>query len=206
MEDQNECLLRQSLIWVPGPQARKHHPAGQNGRMTSSVDTAGEQLRVRGLRSTPQRRAILGAFVGRSEHLSADAVYALAARSLPGLSRGTVYATLAEFSELGLLSAFGAPEPVRYEINTNQHAHFRCRLCTRLFDLTSGLQDPAAITDPGFVTERVDTQAEGICANCTEYASGLKAGARVIAQIGPADGTLDASGLAALQVDSPLAW
>ena len=35
-----------------------------------------------------------------------------AAESLPDLSRGTVYATLAEFSELGLLSAYGAPEQI----------------------------------------------------------------------------------------------
>ena len=34
-----------------------------------------------------------------------------AAESVPDLSRGTVYATLAEFSELGLLSAFGLPSP-----------------------------------------------------------------------------------------------
>jgi Fe2+ or Zn2+ uptake regulation protein len=52
----------------------------------------------------PQRRAILGAFQGdRAEHLSADEVYPRAAESLPELSRGTVYATLAELSELGLL-------------------------------------------------------------------------------------------------------
>ena len=35
----------------------------------------------------------------------------------------------------GLLAAFGTPEPVRYETNTEPHDHFRCRLCLRLFDL-----------------------------------------------------------------------
>ena len=83
--------------------------------MSLTPDDAGELLRARGMRSTPQRRAILSVFGGgRTEHLSADEVYAQASRSLPDLSRGTVYATLAEFSELGLLSAFGSPEPVRY--------------------------------------------------------------------------------------------
>ncbi len=173
--------------------------------MSLPLDHAGEQLRAEGLRSTPQRRAILAAFAGGpSEHLSADEVYARAAESLPGLSRGTVYATLAEFSELGLLSAFGTPEPVRYETNTTQHAHFRCRLCTRVFDLATGMQDPAVITDPRFVVERVDTQAQGICADCTDYASGLKAGTRAISQTGPAAGTLGAPGLATMQTESPL--
>lgn len=177
----------------------------QNAPMDLRSDRAGEVLRARGLRSTPQRRAILGAFQGgATEHLSADEVYARAAESLPDLSRGTVYATLAEFSELGLLSAFGAPEPVRYETNTTHHSHFRCRLCLRLFDLVSGLQDPKEITDPGFSVERVDTRAEGICADCNDYEAGLEAGARAIRRSGPASDTLAAPGVATAALEGPL--
>jgi methylated-DNA-[protein]-cysteine S-methyltransferase len=141
---------------------------------------------------------------GRAEHLSADEVYARAAESLPDLSRGTVYAALAEFSELGLLAASGSPEPVRYETNTTHHSHFRCRLCLRIFDLLSGLQSPEEITDPGFTVERVDTRAEGICADCNDYDGGLRAGARAISQSGPATDTLAAAGVAAATLDGPL--
>ena len=103
---------------------------------------AGELLRARGLRVTPQRRAILGAFShGAAEHLSADEIHARAAAVVPELGRGTVYAALAELTELGLLAARGSPEPVRYETNTEPHQHFRCRLCLRLFDVA--LADPA---------------------------------------------------------------
>ena len=173
--------------------------------MSQGSDQAGELLRARGLRSTPQRRAILGAFQGGpAEHLSADEVYARAAESVPDLSRGTVYATLAEFSELGLLSAYGAPEPVRYETNVSHHSHFRCRLCLRTFDLLSGLQSPEEITDPGFAVERVDTRAEGICGECNDYDAGLRAGARAISQSGPATDTLAAPGVATAILDGPL--
>ncbi len=169
------------------------------------MDPVGDHLRARGLRNTPQRRAILGAFRGdASEHLAADEVYARAAESVPGLSRGTVYATLAEFSELGLLAALGAPEPVRYETNTSHHSHFRCRLCLRLFDLVTGLQDPTEITDPGFQVERVDTRAEGVCAECTSYDEGLRSGARAIARSGPATDPLAAPDVAATSLDGPL--
>ena len=173
--------------------------------MSPHSDKPGELLRARGLRSTPQRRAILAAFHGGpAEHLSADEVYARAAESVPDLSRGTVYATLAEFSELGLLSASGAPEPVRYETNTSHHSHFRCRLCLRIFDIRSGLQNPEEITDPGFTVERVDTSAEGICAECNDYAAGLKAGARAISRSGPTTDTLAAPGVATASLDGPL--
>ena len=104
---------------------------------------AGDLLRARGLRVTPQRRAILGAFShGADEHLSADEIHARAAAVVPELGRGTVYAALAELTELGLLAARGSPEPVRYETNTEPHQHFRCRLCLRLFDVA--LADPRA--------------------------------------------------------------
>jgi methylated-DNA-[protein]-cysteine S-methyltransferase len=173
--------------------------------MSLRPDQPGDLLRARGLRSTPQRRAILGAFRGGpAEHLPVDEIYARAAESLPDLSRGTVYATLAEFNEVGLLAAFGAPEPVRYETNTTHHSHFRCRLCLRIFDLVTGVQDPADITDPGFTVERVNTQAEGICAECNDYDAGLRAGARAIAQSGPAADTLSAPGVATAALDGPL--
>ncbi len=173
--------------------------------MNATPDDAGEVLRARGIRSTPQRRAILSIFRGgRTEHLSADEVYARASRALPDLSRATVYATLAEFAELGLLSAFGSPEPVRYETNVELHAHFCCQLCLRVFDLVDGQQEPNDITDPGFVAERVETRAEGVCDECASYGSGLLAGARTITRSGPSTDTLSASGVAVSEIASPL--
>ena len=134
---------------------------GQNERDEPDPDEAGELLRARGMRSTPQRRAILSVFAGgRTEHLAADEVYARASRLVPELSRGTVYATLAEFSELGLLSAFGTPEPVRYETNLEPHAHFRCHLCLRVFDLIGGQQEPGDITRPR-IRRRTGRDARG---------------------------------------------
>src|ERR1700748_467689 len=102
-------------------------------------DDPAELLRQRSLRVTPQRRAILEAFTGRGdEHLSADEVHARANLAIPEASRGTVYAPLAELTELGILAAIGSPEPVRYETNVADHSHFRCKLCLRLFDVSVG--------------------------------------------------------------------
>jgi Fur family transcriptional regulator, stress-responsive regulator len=139
----------------------------------------GALLRARGLRVTPQRRAILGAFSHHAaEHLSADEIHARAAAVVPELGRGTVYATLAELTELGLLAARGSPEPVRYETNTEPHQHFRCRLCLRLFDVE--LADPAdgTVAAAGFVVEQITITAEGVCAECVDYDAGLRAGAK----------------------------
>ena len=151
---------------------------GKHAGVAFGPDPA-EHLRARGLRVTPQRRAILGVFTGGpAEHLSADEIHARAAAVVPELGRGTVYATLAELTELGILAARGSPEPVRYETNTDPHDHFRCRLCLRQFDVE--LRDPGheTLAGEGFVVEQVTVTVEGICAECVGFDSGLRAGAK----------------------------
>src|ERR1700761_4287918 len=142
----------------------------------------GDLLRQHGLRVTPQRRAILRAFrTARDEHLSADEVLGRASAEVPDIGRGTVYATLAEWTELGLLLSVGQPEPVRYELNTEgPHDHFRCRLCLRLIDIHL---DTATLVRPpllGHRVESVSVRAEGICSHCLDYRRGLSDGAAMI--------------------------
>jgi Fe2+ or Zn2+ uptake regulation protein/O6-methylguanine-DNA--protein-cysteine methyltransferase len=171
--------------------------------MGSPTSDVGALLRELGLRSTPQRRAILRAFSsGPAEHLSADEVHARASQELPDLGRGTVYSTLAEFTEVGLLSAFGTSEPVRYETNTEPHDHFRCRLCLRLFDLDT-LKAAEQSMPRGFTLERTETRAEGTCADCGDYERGLRKGTTTIAASGALAQPL-AQGIACVAIEGPL--
>jgi methylated-DNA-[protein]-cysteine S-methyltransferase len=175
--------------------------------MPESEETIRQALRERGLRSTPQRHAILKAFERRpAEHLSAEEIHDRASRSLSSLSRATVYATLAELTELGLLSAVGLPEPVRYELNTARHDHFRCRLCLRLFDL-DGSRETFVAGPPRAIVERVDVRAEGICADCVDYGAALKRGARSIkhdSRARPWSDVLQRAEVACAATDGPL--
>jgi Fe2+ or Zn2+ uptake regulation protein/O6-methylguanine-DNA--protein-cysteine methyltransferase len=171
--------------------------------MATPSDT-GELLRQSGLRVTPQRRAILSAFRGGSaEHLSADEVHSRASTAVPEIGRGTVYATLAELTELGLLGSVGNPEPVRYETNLNAHDHFRCRLCLRLFDVDLGGAELARRGLPGYAVERVAVIAEGVCHECQDYEQGLREAAETIAAepLIVADAVAD---LSCVRIESPL--
>jgi Fe2+ or Zn2+ uptake regulation protein/O6-methylguanine-DNA--protein-cysteine methyltransferase len=163
---------------------------------------AGAFLRSRGLRVTPQRRAILDAFSnGAAEHLSADEIHARASAVIPELGRGTVYAALAELTELGILAALGSPEPVRYETNVAPHQHFRCRLCLRSFDVEIPEPDTEALTAAGYVLEAVTIRGEGVCAQCVGYDDGLHAGASHAREV-PAPSL--PAGLAATTVETPI--
>lgn len=143
-----------------------------------SEDALAEILHQHNMRVTPQRRAILQVFQGRrDEHLSADEVYSRASAIVPELGRGTVYATLAEFSELGVLASVGHPEPVRYETNIDPHDHFHCRLCQRLFDVDLGGGGILRRPLDGYELETVSVRGQGTCAECRDYERGVIAGA-----------------------------
>jgi Fe2+ or Zn2+ uptake regulation protein/O6-methylguanine-DNA--protein-cysteine methyltransferase len=142
------------------------------------TDEVGQILRSHDLRVTPQRRAILQAFRGTAdEHLSAEEVLSRASVSVPELGRGTVYATLAELSELGVLGSVGTADPIRYETNHSVHDHFRCRLCLRLFDVDLGEDRLPRRRLDGYRIESISIHLEGVCAECERYERGLIQGA-----------------------------
>jgi Fur family transcriptional regulator, stress-responsive regulator len=185
---------------------RRDRELRQNGLVESKREQLDQVLREHGLRSTAQRRVILGVLLeAAGEHLSADEVHARAAASLPTLARGTVYATLVEMTELGALGAVGLPEPVRYEANTRPHGHFRCRLCSQLFDLDGEVVEIGDLGD-GFSVESITTRAEGECADCHEYRAGLLSGVAAIAgsEAPPWIGPLQQAGLACTRASGPL--
>jgi Fur family transcriptional regulator, peroxide stress response regulator len=163
-----------------------------------------ELLRAHRLRITPQRLAILEAFRGRhDEHLSAEEVTSRASVAVPNIGRGTVYATLAELSELGLLAAVGGSDPVRYETNLAPHDHFRCRICMRLFDVDLGGSELSRDRLVGFTIETIAVHAEGVCAECHAYQRGLSDGAAgcLSTETLPAG---DLGTMSCARVDSPL--
>lgn len=124
-------------------------------------------LRERGLRVTPQRRAILAAFDGGSSgHLTADEVYERAQERVPELARATVYNTLGELVRTGLLGVVEGLGAVRYDPNLDErHHHFRCLDCGRLLDVQPEGADRLALPD-AFLVRRTRIILEGVCPDC----------------------------------------
>jgi len=124
-------------------------------------------LRGRGLRVTPQRRAVWAAFEdGRAGHLAADEVLRRARRLVPEVSRATVYNALSEFVAAGLLSAIEGTGSQLYDPNVAPHHHFRCRVCHRLVDVHPRGADRLGLGEPGYVVERTSVVFEGVCPSC----------------------------------------
>jgi len=100
-----------------------------------------EYLRSRGMRNTEQRRILLDYVFGHHQHFDADQLIAqLPPKGEPRyVSRPTVYRTLAEFVDAGLLRKFELDGRAVYEHDYGypEHDHLYCTQCHKLFEFES---------------------------------------------------------------------
>lgn len=89
-----------------------------------------QELRLRGLRLTSQRLAILAALRHSNKHLTPREVYEKARESVPGLMETTVYRTLDFLVKNRLaFAAQVASGKLVYEAASHDHHHMICRNC-----------------------------------------------------------------------------
>ncbi|HEV2157752.1 Fur family transcriptional regulator Irr [Bradyrhizobium sp.] len=108
-----------SLIERPDLRSACHEP-GDDGAVTS------RRLRNAGLRPTRQRVLLGDLLFGRGDrHVTAEMLFAEAAGANIQLSLATVYNTLNQFTQAGLLRRIG-PDGSRsfFDTNTTVHPHF----------------------------------------------------------------------------------
>ena len=100
-----------------------------------------EYLQSRGMRNTEQRRILVEHIFSHHQHFDADALIAqLPAKGQPGyVSRPTVYRTLGEFVDAGLLRKFELNGRAVYEHDYGypQHDHLYCKDCQQLYEFQS---------------------------------------------------------------------
>ena len=91
-----------------------------------------------GLRCTRQRRLVFDTLRSTTSHPTADELYQLCIRHMPGLSLATVYNALEKLVDAGLvrkLPGAGANGSARYDAATDDHPHARCTRTGRVADL-----------------------------------------------------------------------
>ena len=128
------------------------------------------QLREKGLKITPQRLAVIDALVeNRHKHSGATLIYQETRKKLKSISLSTVYATLKEFSEQGLIKAleFDRIEN-RYDGNLSEHINLICKRCGAIsdFDLPSSIEPKDIMRKSGFVVTDTRMEYYGYCRDC----------------------------------------
>jgi Fur family transcriptional regulator, peroxide stress response regulator len=142
------------------------------------------RLKERGLKITPQRRAILGVLIERrSDHPGARLVHREASKKKPGLSLSTVYATLNELSALGLIKTlqFEAMEN-RYEGNLEEHVNLICGRCRKILDYRAPrtIDQRKVAKQTGFSITDSRVEYYGLCKECRAAARRADAASSII--------------------------
>jgi len=119
-----------------------------------------EKLRAAGLRPTRQRMA-LGRllFKGQDRHVTAESLHAEASAQGVPVSLATVYNTLHQFTEAGLLRQVVVDGARTYfDTNTGDHHHFYCEDDGQLVDIAgdSIVVDGVPVPPRGAAVERID--------------------------------------------------
>ena len=129
------------------------HVSGQNA--------IGEMLRRAGLRPTRQRVSLAQLLFGKGDrHLTAEQLHEEATGASVPVSLATVYNTLHQFTQAGLLREVAVEGSRTYfDTNTSNHCHFYC--CDgdgTLMDIPDGQLDVQGLPEPpdGMEISRVD--------------------------------------------------
>jgi Fur family peroxide stress response transcriptional regulator len=133
------------------------------------------------LRLTPQRVAIVRAFVDDETHPTAQQIFERLHGEMPTMSFATVYNTLAALERAGSCRALrigglGDDGSSRFDPNASPHDHAVCDLCGSVRDvhahaLGSDDRDAALALDGAFEVRAIERVYRGVCARCRKPAS-----------------------------------
>jgi Fur family peroxide stress response transcriptional regulator len=128
-----------------------------------------ETLREVGLVPTIQRLAVLDCLAKSKQHPTADQVLGIVRKKFPSISRATVYNTLDALTKAKMVLRLNVdPTVARYDADLEPHAHFRCRVCQKVYDIEVKDGKPVDVETDGHLVESIRTYAYGVCASCRE--------------------------------------
>jgi Fur family transcriptional regulator, iron response regulator len=117
-------------------------------------------LRRAGLRPTRQRLQLATILFAQGDrHVSADLLYREARAAHMNVSLATVYNTLRQFTEAGLLRQIAIEGACAfYDTNTSSHYHYYLRDTGQLIDIDTNNLEVAGLPElpPGMESTRVD--------------------------------------------------
>jgi Fur family ferric uptake transcriptional regulator len=140
----------------------------------STAESVLDLLKTRGLRMTPQRRAIVAEIMAADGHISPALVAKRVRARIPGVDASTVYRTLDLLEGLGVLSHTHLESGAEYHRRAeSQHIHLACSRC--------GAQDSLSLAEAkrlkdllarhhGFEPDLTHFAISGLCARCQRAA------------------------------------
>ena len=135
-----------------------------------SPDALTDLFRAHGRKITAQRQCIFRALEGDVSHPSAERVHEKIRLEMPHVSLKTVYQTLNDLAELGVVAALEVGTgSTRFDPNVETtHHHLVCRSCGKVRDLAADfpeLEVPRRAAQ-GFAVDSAEVVFRGLCEDC----------------------------------------
>ena len=126
------------------------------------------------VRTSKQKEAILRVLRGTESHPTADWIYQEVRKEIPNVSLGTVYRNLRLLSEDGEVLQLGLCGSLsRFDARRDNHYHFRCENCGRVFDVDEPVDEninERIAERTGFRVLSHRLEFRGLCQECQETA------------------------------------
>jgi Fur family transcriptional regulator, peroxide stress response regulator len=124
-------------------------------------------LILKGIKPTYQRTAILGFVLNNRTHPTIKSLHDKLVKSIPTLSKTTLYSTLELFAAKGLVTPLTIDQSeARYDGMTSPHHHFSCERCGRIIDIDVSCATSRRGEIEGHRIKEVHGYFKGICKDC----------------------------------------
>ncbi|MDP2862972.1 MAG: Fur family transcriptional regulator [Desulfobacterales bacterium] len=141
------------------------------------------KLKERGFKITPQRLAIVDVLVEKGHlHPGANLIREEARKRTERVSLSTVYATLGELSQQGLIKNLEFDQlENRYEVNLEEHINLVCKLCGKIIDyhIPPSIEPKNIAREAGFIVTDARIEYYGYCRDCTTLPKSAHAGRQI---------------------------
>ncbi|AUS97790.1 transcriptional repressor [Clostridium thermosuccinogenes] len=135
--------------------------------MKANLNELTEKLKSKNIRLSHQRLKVLEYVAEHRTHPTVDQVYSDLHREIPTLSKTTVYNTLNALMDAGLVKVITIEDnETRYDIVTENHGHFKCQNCGRIYDFKIDIDSFEAQDLKDFKILDKDVYFKGICPHC----------------------------------------
>ena len=127
-------------------------------------------FREKQLKLTPQRQLLFNLLHDNESHPTAESLFEIASKQMPGISLRTIYQTLGELAEMKELQLVDIGNgATRFDPNMSEHQHFVCDSCGAIHDvdITSAPKLRAGSAD-GFAVEEIGVVFRGRCGRCNQ--------------------------------------
>lgn len=132
------------------------------------ITTISKFLKEKGITPSVQRIEIMRFMLTNKTHPTVDDIYRELSKSIPTLSKTTIYNTLTLLCDKGAVISFTTDDnTTHYDGVVEEHAHFKCKNCGQIFDVPMPMINNSE--PKGFDIQNVEVTYYGICPKCTEY-------------------------------------